>query len=71
MHMQAIDASTACMGVYKGYTTYEGPKSHNQITRKLGYLTGSGREATPTVLVILINIRENGTMMAKRSLLMS
>ena len=47
------------------YTPHEGPSLPNQNTRKLGVLAGRWRESTPHFIVILINIRENVTIMFK------
>ena len=38
---------------------HEGPNLTNQSSRKLGYLTRSYREATPYLMIFLINIRVN------------
>ena len=48
-----------------GYTLYESPYLANQKSRKLGVCGRKleGNLATPNLIIILINIRENETIM--------
>ena len=47
------------------YTPYEGLNLDNQISRKLGHLTGSWRETTSYFIVILTYIRNKEAILLK------